>query len=112
MPSSLEIRDQMAQAADHTGHRVSLESIEKKVRQVEYYRPAMADHMTIALVKMWNGFIVVGKSAPADPKNYNAELGQHAAYEDALQQVWALEGYLLKQYLYETSRIEVDPDNP
>jgi hypothetical protein len=46
-----------------------------------------------------NGFVLVGKSAPADPGNFNEELGRNFAKDDALRQMWPLEGYLLCEKL-------------
>jgi hypothetical protein len=59
----------------------------------------MAPSMTIAVVKLANGFVVLGKSAPADPANFNAKLGERFAMEDAERQIWQLEGYLLRDRL-------------
>lgn len=55
--------------------------------------------MTIAVVIMRNGYVVLGKSAPADPENFNLELGQKFAREDAVRQIWPLMGYALREKL-------------
>jgi Phage protein (N4 Gp49/phage Sf6 gene 66) family len=47
-------------------------------------------HVSICTLVMRNGFVVIGKSAPLDPANFNAELGQKFAYEDAVRQLWPL----------------------
>jgi hypothetical protein len=57
--------------------------------------------MTICIMVMMNGYTVVGKSAPASPENFNAELGRKFAYEDCIRQLWPLLGYTLRQRLYE-----------
>lgn len=57
--------------------------------------------MTIAVVSLENGYILVGKSASADPDNFNAELGQKFAREDAMRQMWPLEGYALRERLHQ-----------
>jgi hypothetical protein len=98
---SLEASDAAAAAVAKTEARVTLDSIRAKVATVEYHHPNVAGHMTVAFVRMENGFIVIGKSAPADPLNFDAELGHKFALEDALRQVWALEGYLLCEKLTE-----------
>jgi hypothetical protein len=33
--------------------------------------------------------------------NFDEEIGQKIAYDNAREQIWQLEGYLLKQSLYE-----------
>lgn len=93
--SSLEITDAAAASVQKTPNRVSLEAIKEKVDSVEYIHPSSAPHFTLALVKMKNGYIVTGQSAPADPENFNEEKGKQFAYEDAVRKVWPLEGYLL-----------------
>lgn len=55
--------------------------------------------LTICVLVMKNGFTIVGKSACASPENFNAELGQKIAREDARRQIWALEGYALRNRL-------------
>ncbi len=48
-----------------------------------------------------NGFTVTGESACASPENFDAELGRKIARGKAIDKVWMLEGYLLKQRLFE-----------
>lgn len=55
--------------------------------------------LSICLLVMKNGFIVIGKSAPASPENFNPELGRKFAYEDAVRQLWPLMGYALRDKL-------------
>lgn len=57
--------------------------------------------LTICVLVLKNGFTIVGKSACASPENYNADIGKDVAWRDAKEQIWPLEGYLLKQNLYE-----------
>lgn len=55
--------------------------------------------LSICILVMKNGFTVVGKSAPASPENFNAELGRKFAYEDAIRQLWPLMGFSLRDRL-------------
>lgn len=55
--------------------------------------------LSICLVVMKNGFTVIGKSAPASPANFNAELGRKLAYEDCVRQIWPLMGFALRERL-------------
>lgn len=55
--------------------------------------------LTICLLVMKNGFTIIGKSAPASPENFNAELGRKLAYEDAVRQLWPLMGFALRDKL-------------
>lgn len=52
--------------------------------------------LTICVLVMRNGFTVIGTSACASPENFNAEIGRKVARQKAIDQVWALEGYLLR----------------
>lgn len=50
-----------------------------------------------------NGFTVTGESACASPENFDEEIGRKIARQNAVNKIWQLEGYLLKQHLYEQS---------
>jgi hypothetical protein len=58
--------------------------------------------LTICVLVLRNGFTVLGKSACASPENFDRDLGNKIARQDAVNQIWALEGYLLKQQLFES----------
>lgn len=57
--------------------------------------------LTFCVLVLRNGFTVTGESACASPENFDAEIGRKIARENAVNKVWALEGYLLKQHLHE-----------
>lgn len=57
------------------------------------------ENLTICLLVLKNGFTIVGKSAPASPDNFNAELGRKLAYEDCVRQIWPLMGFALRSKL-------------
>ena len=57
--------------------------------------------LTFCILVLKNGFTVTGESACASPENFNADIGKDVAWRDAKEQIWPLEGYLLKQNLYE-----------
>lgn len=58
-----------------------------------------------------NGFTVTGESACASPENFDPEIGRKIARQNAVNKIWQLEGYLLKQRLYEQSVSEPLPDD-
>jgi hypothetical protein len=84
-------------AANATAPRVTLESMETKIVSEDYI--THEGILTLCILKMRNGFYVVGESAPASPANFNAELGRKFAYENAIRQLWKLEGYALREQL-------------
>jgi hypothetical protein len=84
-------------AANATAPRVTLESMEAKIVSTHYMIHECV--LTLCILKMSNGFYVVGESAPASPANFSAELGRKFAYENAIRQLWKLEGYSLRDRL-------------
>jgi hypothetical protein len=97
--AGLRETDDASKAVQKTPHRVSLDSIIEKIEHVDYINPERHPNMTICMITMENGFVVVGKSASADPENFNFELGKKFSYEDAVRQIWPFEGYLLCEKL-------------
>lgn len=89
---------------------VTMDQIKSKIVSTSYVHgteafpgnPAFAT-LTFCGLVLQNGFTVVGKSACADPKKYDQAVGEKFAYEDAVDQVWLLEGYLLKEQMYQLS---------
>jgi hypothetical protein len=61
--------------------------------------------LTFCVLVLANGFTVTGESACASPENFDPEIGCKIARENAIQKVWMLEGYLLKQRLHEQSQV-------
>lgn len=57
--------------------------------------------LTFCVLVLRNGFTVTGESACASPENFNVEIGRKIARENAVNKVWMLEGYLLRQKLSE-----------
>ena len=62
--------------------------------------PSMA-LLSVCVIVLRNGFTVIGKSAPADAQNFDADLGYKFAREDAIRQIWPLMGYALREKLAE-----------
>lgn len=60
--------------------------------------------LTICVITLANGFTVTGTSACASPENFDREIGERIARANAVQQIWPLMGYELKQRLHEQER--------
>lgn len=99
MTSTLQSGEALAATVQQTSNRVTLADLEAKVVSEEYLNPALMPHLTICVLLLRNGFSLVGKSAPADPENFDSEAGRRFAYDDALRQLWPLEGYALRERL-------------
>lgn len=81
-------------------NRVTEEQIEAKIKDKKF--TVLEDgKTTICNLYLENGFTVRGESACVDPANFDKELGEKIAYENAKDKIWLLEGYLLQQKLYE-----------
>ena len=63
----------------------------------------LTDRLTVCILTLRNGFTVTGESTCVSPENYNEEIGNKIARENARDKIWVLEGYLLKQKLYEVA---------
>jgi hypothetical protein len=108
--SSLQQSDAEA-AAVAVAPRVSLADMEAKIAARYDFTAGKAlealgmptleecNILSVCILVMRNGFTVIGKSAPASPLNFNADLGKKFAYEDAIRQLWPLEGYALRERL-------------
>lgn len=75
--------------------------IDETIEKESYHR--LTDVLTVCVLTLRNGFTVTGESACASPENYNEEIGNKIARENARDKIWVLEGYLLKQKLYEAA---------
>jgi hypothetical protein len=61
--------------------------------------------LTFCVLVLRNGFTATGESACVSPENFDAETGRKIARANAVQKIWPLEGYLLKQRLYEANNL-------
>jgi hypothetical protein len=121
---SLEQQDAAAAAVAKTPNRVTLQHLKDQVAGYVTYTagdaaralglPASAaqDVFTICVLTTKNGFTVLGTSAPADPGNFNAELGGKIAFDNALEQLWLLEGYLLRARLHAQTAYQTPVQEP
>lgn len=58
--------------------------------------------MTVCCLTLRNGYCVVGTSAAASPENFDKIIGERISRDNARNQIWALEGYLLRSKLAKT----------
>lgn len=75
----------------------------------EEMNPAALGLLTFCVLVLRNGFTVTGESACASPENFDAEVGKKIARANAVNKVWALEGYLLKERLYQSTQPAQNP---
>lgn len=79
------------------------QDIENTIVATRYDRPAVGNGtMTVCYLTLKNGTVVTGINYGAiDPVRHDWEKGAEIAREQAIEKIWELEGYLLRQRLYE-----------
>ena len=81
-------------------NKLSTHDIESVIRSTEFiFLPD--GKTTVCQLTLNNGYTVIGVSACVDPANFDSQLGSKIARENAVKEIWPLEGYLLAQRLYE-----------
>jgi hypothetical protein len=108
--------EQEIQAKGLTAPRITPDDIEANIASEHYFTaaegvdiadPEMTDAkmpqalklLTFCVLILRNGFTVTGESACASPENFDAALGCKIARQNAVQKIWPLMGYLLKERL-------------
>jgi hypothetical protein len=86
-----------------TAPRITPEHIDSVIVGEHFFR--ITDVLTICVLTLKNGFTVTGESACASPENYNEEVGNKIAKANAREKIWALEGYLLKEAIFQNQAI-------
>ena len=66
-----------------------------------YRYKSRLDLLTFCVLILRNGFMVTGESACVSPESFDAEIGKKVARENAVQKIWPLMGFLLKEDLYQ-----------
>jgi AAA15 family ATPase/GTPase len=99
MATELEI-EQEIQDKGLTAARLTPADIDNAIIDEAYYVFPNTT-FTVCLLTLKNGFNVSGESAAASLENFDAEIGRKIAKDNARTKIWALEGYLLKQKLFD-----------
>ena len=82
-----------------TMRKFTLDYIKSLIVNAEYQR--FGDTLTVCVLTLRNGFTVTGESACISKAIFDAEIGQKVAYDNAVDKIWQLEGYLTLQQMYE-----------
>jgi hypothetical protein len=101
-------------AKGKTAPRITPADIEANIRYETYFTAAEGamqsdgdpgdealELLTFCVLVLGNGFTVTGESACASPENFDKEIGQKIARQNAVAKIWPLMGYELKSILNE-----------
>lgn len=79
--------------------RVSQADVDAAIRCVEYH-VFPGTMLTVCVATLHNGYVVTGESACASPENFQRDIGERIARENAIRKVWPLLGFLLCERLH------------
>lgn len=60
---------------------------------------ARLEELTFCVLVLRNGFTVTGESACVSPENFDAEIGRMIARQNAVEKIWPLLGFRLRDQL-------------
>ncbi len=72
--------------------------------------PAALSLLSFCVLVLRNGFTVTGESACASPENFDAEIGRKIARQNAVQKIWPLMGYQLREELFQSTQPACAPE--
>ena len=82
--------------AECPAERVTKEHIESRIADTSFTR--FNDTVTICQITLDNSYSVRGESACVNPENYNQEIGERIAFDNAFNKLWPLFGFMLAEY--------------
>jgi hypothetical protein len=77
--------------------KLTKEYIESLVVSTKYF---YTDKVTICVLTPKNGFEITAYSGTIDPENFDKEIGEKIAYNNAINILWGHEGYLATENNY------------
>lgn len=112
--------EQEIQAKGLTAPRVTPADIEKNIIHEHYFTAREGAEgsgvggdvyheslglLTFSVLVLRNGFTVTGESACVSPENFDADIGKKVARANAVQKIWPLMGYALKEQQVPPTRV-------
>ncbi|MFG0602512.1 Gp49 family protein [Delftia sp. WSY_4] len=113
----MSVEDEI-QSKGLTAPRVTPQDIEDEIMSIHFFTAEQGarhqdavnplDHgdvpstlalLTFCVLRLRNGFTVTGESACASPENFDAAIGRRIARENAVQKIWPLLGFRLRDKL-------------
>ncbi len=84
--------------------RVTQEDIESHIASTSFQR--FGDSTTVAEITLDNGYTVRGESACVSVENYDQEVGERIAYDNAFAKLWPLYGFLMAQTIWSDADVK------
>ena len=103
-PTADQAMEYKIQEAGLNAPRLTPAHIDSVIKEIKYH-VVPGTTVTICSLILINKYVVNGESAAASQANFNEAIGKEIAYNNARDKIWAVEGYLLKQKLYEKEPI-------
>lgn len=79
--------------------KITLEHIQSKIVG-ESYTTLPSGKVMVCELTLRNGYTVRGEAAVVCKENFVQEIGQKISKQNAVNQIWQLEGYLLQERLH------------
>jgi hypothetical protein len=77
--------------------RVTKEGIQSRIAITSFHHLVDVPTVTICNIVLDNGYSVRGESACVNLENYNEEIGNKIAFDNAFSKLWPLYGFLLAE---------------
>ena len=84
--------------------KLTKEFLESEIDKTEYNR--LVGTITHCTITTKSGFTFTGESACVDPNNFNQEIGEQVAYDNAFEKMWMPYGFWLHKALAESDSFE------
>lgn len=85
-------------------NKITKEFLESEIIAVEYKR--LSERLTHCTITVKNGFQFTGESACVEPTNYDEDIGNKIAYDNAFGKMWMPYGFWMHKALAEQSKSE------
>lgn len=91
------------QAKASVAPRVTPADVEAEIVS-ETYTVLPSGRLTVCEITLRNGFAVTGESAVVSIENFNVEIGRNIARQNAVEKIWPLLGFRLRDKLSGASK--------
>lgn len=96
--------EEKIQSKNLNAPRLNPELIDAVIVNEDYYQFPNTTTIVCCLT-LKNGYTVTGQSAAVSLENFDEEIGKIVARTHARDKIWALEGYVLKERLFQQAQV-------